>query len=103
MKILAYSLCGVMSAVAGMCQAAQELQGDPESGMGYELTAIAIVVMGGTGLSGGQGGVGLTLLGTVTIGYLEKVLSINAVSEASRLMMTGLIVLTAVLLQRRQD
>jgi ribose transport system permease protein len=103
MKILAYSLCGVMSAVAGICQAAQELQGDPESGMGYELTAIAIVVMGGTGLSGGQGGVGLTLLGTVTIGYLEKVLSINAVSEASRLMMTGLIVLTAVLLQRRQD
>jgi ribose transport system permease protein len=103
MKVLAYSLCGLMSAVAGICQAAQELQGDPESGMGYELTAIAIVVLGGTGLSGGQGGLGLTLLGTVTIGYLEKVLSINAVSESSRLMMTGLIVLTAVLLQRRRD
>jgi len=102
MKLLAYSLCGLMAAVAGICQAAQELQGDPESGMGYELTAIAIVVMGGTGLSGGHGGLGLTLLGTVTIGYLEKILSINAVSEASRLMMTGLIVLTAVLLQRRQ-
>jgi ribose transport system permease protein len=102
LKFLAYSLCGLMAAIAGICQAAQELQGDPEAGMGYELTAIAIVVMGGTGLSGGHGGIGLTLLGTITIGYLEKILSINAVSEASRLMMTGLIVLTAVLLQRRR-
>lgn len=102
-KLLAYSLCGMLAAVAGICQATQELQGDPEAGMGYELTAIAIVVMGGTGLSGGHGGIGLTLLGTITIGYLEKILSINAVSEASRLMMTGLIVLTAVLLQKRQS
>ncbi len=103
MKFLAYALCGLMSSVAGVCQAAQEMQGDPEAGMGYELTAIAIVVMGGTGLSGGYGGIGLTLLGTITIGYLEKILSINAVSEASRLMMTGIIVLAAVLLQKRRD
>ncbi|MEW5975494.1 MAG: ABC transporter permease [Acidobacteriota bacterium] len=102
MKLLAYGLSGLLAAVAGICQAAQEMQGDPEAGMGYELTAIAIVVMGGTSLSGGRGGIGLTLLGTVTIGYLEKILSINAVSEASRLMMTGAIVLTAVLFQRRQ-
>ena len=100
-KLLAYGLSGMLAAVAGICQAVQELQGDPEAGMGYELTAIAIVVLGGTSLSGGNGGIGLTLLGTITIGYLEKILSINAVGEASRLMMTGLIVLTAVLLQKR--
>jgi ribose transport system permease protein len=47
-KLLAYGLCGLFSAVAGICQAAQELQGDPEAGVSYELTAIAIVVMGGT-------------------------------------------------------
>jgi len=103
LKLLAYGLCAAFAAIAGLCQAAQELQGDPEAGMGYELTAIAIVVMGGTGLSGGHGGIGLTLLGTITIGYLEKILSINSVSEASRLMMTGLIVLVAVLLQRRKS
>ena len=101
-KILAYSAAGLMAAVAGICQAAQEQQGDPEAGIGYELTAIAIVVIGGTTLAGGRGGIGLTLLGTLTIGYLEKILSINAVPEASRLMLTGIIIVVAVLAQRRR-
>ncbi len=101
-KILAYAASGLLAAVAGMCQAAQEQQGDPEAGIGYELTAIAIVVIGGTNLTGGRGGIGLTLLGTLTIGYLEKILSINAVPEASRLMLTGVIIVVAVLAQRRR-
>ncbi|MHB1305870.1 MAG: ABC transporter permease [Limisphaerales bacterium] len=100
-KTMSYVAGGVFAAVAGLCQAAQEQQGDPEAGVGYELTAIAIVVIGGTSLSGGRGGLGLTLLGTLTIGYLEKILSINAVPEASRLMLTGLIIVVAVLAQRR--
>jgi ribose transport system permease protein len=101
-KVLAYSASGLMAAVAGICQAAQEQQGDPEAGVGYELTAIAIVVIGGTTLSGGRGSIGLTLLGTLTIGYLDKILSINAVPEASRLMLTGAIIVVAVLAQRRR-
>jgi ribose transport system permease protein len=100
-KVLAYAVCGFLAAVAGLCQAAQEQQGDPEAGIGYELTAIAIVVIGGTTLSGGRGGLGLTLLGTLTIGYLEKILSLNAVPEASRLMLTGAIIILAVFAQRR--
>ena len=78
-KTLAYVASGVFAAVAGICQAAQEQQGDPEAGMGYELMAIAMVVIGGTSLMGGRGGIGLTLLGVLTIGYLDKILSINAV------------------------
>jgi ribose transport system permease protein len=101
-KILAYTLSGLFAGVAGICQAAQEYQGDPEAGVGYELSAIAIVVIGGTNLMGGRGSVVLTLLGTLTIGYLEKILSINAVGEASRLMLTGIIIITAVLLQRQR-
>ncbi len=101
-KVLAYAASGLLAAVAGICQAAQEQQGDPEAGAGYELTAIAIVVIGGTTLTGGRGGIGLTLLGTLTIGYLEKILSINAVPEASRLMLTGAIIVIAVLAQRRR-
>jgi ribose transport system permease protein len=101
-KILAYVASGLLAAVAGMCQAAQEQQGDPEAGIGYELTAIAVVVIGGTSLTGGRGGIGLTLLGTLTIGYLEKILSINAVPEASRLMLTGVIIVVAVLAQQRK-
>ncbi|MFQ6069378.1 MAG: ABC transporter permease [Candidatus Aminicenantales bacterium] len=99
-KLFAYGLSGLFSAVAGICQAAQELQGDPEAGMTYELTAIAIVVIGGTSLMGGKGGIGLTIVGALTIGYLEKILSVNAVGEASRLMLTGAIIVGAVLFQR---
>ena len=100
-KMFAYVLSGAFAAVAGICQAAQEQQGDPEAGAGYELIGIAMVVIGGTSLMGGRGGIGLTLLGVLTIGYLDKILSINAVPEAGRLMMTGVIIVIAVLTQRR--
>ena len=102
-KVLAYAASGLLAAVAGICQAAQEQQGDPEAAVGYELTAIAIAVIGGTSLMGGRGGIGLTLIGTLTIGYLDKILSINAVPEAGRLMLTGLIIVAAVLSQRRRS
>jgi len=101
-KLLAYLASGLLAAVAGMCQAAQEQQGDPETGAGYELNAIAMVVIGGTTLAGGRGGLGLTLPGILTIGYLDKILSINAVPEASRLMLTGIIIVLAVLAHRRR-
>jgi ribose transport system permease protein len=100
-KLFAYVASGIFAGVAGLCQAAQEQQGDPEAGAGYELIAIAMVVIGGTSLMGGRGGMGLTLLGVLTIGYLDKILSINAVPEAGRLMLTGIIIVAAVLTQRR--
>ena len=97
--ILVYALSGLFCAIAGICQAAQELQGDPEAGSTYELSAIAIVVIGGTSLKGGSGSIWLTLLGILIIGYLEKILSINAVGEETRLMLTGAIIISAVLFQ----
>ncbi len=100
-KLLAYSLSGALAALAGICQAIQEQQGDPEAGATYELSAIAMVVIGGTSLMGGRGRIAFTLIGTLTIGYLEKILSVNAVSEASRLILTGIIIVAAVLLQRK--
>ncbi len=95
-----YAFSGLCAAVAGICQAAQEQQGDPETGAGYELSAIAMVVIGGTSLMGGRGGVVLTMIGMLTIGYLQKILSLNAVGEAGRLMLTGAIIVGAVLFQR---
>lgn len=99
-KVLAYGMSGLLCAIAGVCQACQEQQGDPEAGVAYELSAIAMVVIGGTSLQGGRGGIWLTLMGVLTIGYLEKILSINAVGEDMRLMLTGTIIIAAVLLQR---
>jgi ribose transport system permease protein len=101
-KACAYIFSGACAGLAGICQAAQEQQGDPEAGAGYELMAIAMVVIGGTSLMGGRGGIGLTLIGILTIGYLDKILSINAVPEAGRLMLTGAIIVAAVLTQRRK-
>ncbi len=101
--VLVYALSGLFSAIAGICQAAQEQQGDPETGMGYELSAIAMVVIGGTSLMGGRGGMVLTLIGVFTIGYLQKILSINAVGEAGRLMLAGVIIISAVLFQRTRE
>lgn len=100
--LFAYAASGFFAALAGVCQAAQETQGDPETGLGYELDAIAMVVLGGTSLAGGRGGVGLTLIGALTLGYLQKVLSLNAYSTELRLMLTGVILIGAVLLQRRR-
>lgn len=101
-KILAFGMSGLFAAVAGICQAAQEFQGDPEAGIAYELSAIAMVVIGGTTLQGGKGSIWLTLIGILTIGYLEKILSINAVGEDKRLMLTGMIIVAAVLLQKNK-
>ena len=98
--VAAYALSGFFAAVAGICQAAQETHGDPETGMAYELDAIAMVVIGGTTLAGGKGSVVLTLIGVLTIGYLQKILSLNAAPEATRLMLTGAIIICAVLFQR---
>ncbi len=95
----AYALSGLFAAIAGICQAAQEAQGDPETGLGYELDAIAMVVIGGTRLAGGRGGAGLTLIGVLTLGYLQKVLSLNAFSAELRLMLTGVILMVALWLQ----
>lgn len=102
-KIIAYVISGGLAALAGICHAADEIQGDPEAGQTYELTAIAIVVIGGTSLMGGRGGILLTLLGTLTIGYLEKILSINAIGDAHRLIITGVIIVCAVLFQRSES
>jgi len=98
--VAAYALSGLFAAIAGMCQAAAETHGDPVTGLGYELDAIAMVVIGGTSLMGGKGSAVLTLIGALTIGYLQKILSINQFSTDARLMLTGVIIVCAVLLQR---
>ncbi len=102
-RIAAYALCGLFAGLAGICNACRMELGDPEAGFTYELDAIAAVVIGGTSLMGGQGGMLLTLIGTLIIGYINKILSINAVEEAYRLLAKGAIIVAAVLIQTRRD
>lgn len=98
-KVFAYALCGAFAGLAGVLFAASVRQGNPDDGVGYELTAIAMVVVGGTSLAGGRGGVVLTVLGALTIGYLRKILDLNAVDTPIQLMITGAILVLAVMAQ----
>lgn len=100
-RVAAYALCGLLAAIAGVLQAAQETHGDPDTAAGKELDAIAMVVLGGTSLRGGTGSVPATLAGVLILGLLHKILSLNAVPEAARLVATGAVVLGAVWVQRR--
>lgn len=97
--ILAYTACGLLAGIAGVLFTGLERQGNPDGGIGYELTAIAMVVVGGTSLAGGRGGVTLTLLGALTIGYVRKILDLNGVATPAQLMITGGIIILAVLFQ----
>lgn len=99
-KIGAYMLCGSMAALAGIANACRLELGNPESGATYELDAIAAVVIGGTSLMGGRGGMFLTLIGVLIIAYIDKILSINNVEPALRLLAKGGIIVAAVLIQQ---
>lgn len=102
-KVLTYSLCAGLAALAGVADSCTLGLGDPEAGFTYELDAIAAVVIGGTSLMGGRGGVIFTLIGTLIVGYIAKILSINAVPEAGRLLAKGGIIVVAVLIQQRKN
>ncbi|MDH7601770.1 MAG: ABC transporter permease [Armatimonadota bacterium] len=100
-KLVAYTLCGITAGLAGICNACRVTLGDPgEAGMTYELDAIAAVVIGGTSLSGGKGGMFFTFLGTLIIAYISKILSLQGIEEAPRLMIRGALIIIAVLIQQ---
>lgn len=99
LKVGVYTISGLSAGVAGILFAVLERQGNPDGAAGAELTAIAMVVVGGTALSGGRGGILLTVLGALTITYLRKILDINAVETHMQLMITGGIIVLAVLAQ----
>lgn len=101
-KTAAYVICGALAGLAGLFNASQTGMGDPSAGLYLELDAIAAVVIGGTALTGGRGGMLLTLLGVLIIGYIDTLLSINNVQEPWRLMSKGMIIVGAVLIQQRR-
>ena len=98
-KISVYALTGFVSAVAGIVHAGQFAFGSPNDGTGYELNAIAAVVIGGTDLFGGAGSMVGTIAGAVMLGALANILQLNDVSAAMQLLATGAIIVIAAALQ----
>lgn len=98
-KVSVYALTGFVSAVAGIVHAGQFAFGSPNDGTGYELNAIAAVVIGGTDLFGGAGSMVGTIAGAVMLGALANILQLNDVSAAMQLLATGAIIVVAAALQ----
>jgi simple sugar transport system permease protein len=101
-KIAVYGLSGMLASLAGVLYTAQYLQGKPDAGEGIELDAIAAVVIGGTSLMGGKGSIGGTLVGVLIFGFLSNILQLNNIDSNTQLVLKGLIILAAVLLQEGQ-
>ena len=99
-KITAFMLCSFFAAIAGVMHAAQLNQGSPNEAVGYELNAIAAVVIGGASLSGGKGTVVGAIAGAFILGILDNMLSLNNVNSNVQLVTKGLLVIAAVGLQQ---
>src|SRR5580693_8894403 len=88
-----------VSAIAGIVHAGQFNFGSANDGTGYELTAIAAVVIGGTSLFGGAGSMVGTVAGAIMLGALANVLQLNNINAALQLLATGAIIVLAAVLQ----
>jgi len=96
-KIAVYSISGFFAALAGICMAGRLNLGEPRVAQGWELDAIAAVVIGGTSFAGGKGGVVQTILGVVIIGMIRNILSLLGILPDPQEMIMGGVLLLAVI------
>jgi len=104
-KIAIYGLGGAICGIAGLLIASRLNSAQPALGQGYELEAIAAVVIGGTSLSGGSGTILGTIIGAFIMSVLTNGLRIMSVAQEWQIVVTGLIIILAVyadILRRRK-
>jgi simple sugar transport system permease protein len=100
-QFTAYLLSGLLAGFAGVLFVAQYRQGKPDAGSGLELDAIAAVVIGGTSLMGGRGGLAGTFVGVLIFGLLSDILQLQNIDSNVQLVMKGLIIVCTVLVQEQ--
>ena len=97
-KVMVFCIAGLLAGLAGIFHVAYLESADPNAGIGLELSAIAAVVIGGTSLAGGRGSVINTFLGVLIIAVLQAGLAQIGASEPSKRVVTGLVIVAAVVL-----
>lgn len=100
-KIAVYALCGLLAALAGLIVTSRLSSAQPTAGTGYELDAIAAVVLGGTSLAGGKGRIMGTLIGALIIGFLNNALNLLDVSSYYQMIAKAVVILLAVLVDNK--
>lgn len=95
-KMLIYTLCGLCSGIAGFIISARLNTAEPLAGTGYEMDAIAAVVLGGTDMNGGNGSVSGTFIACLLLGVMKNGLRILSISSNYQQLLTGLIILLSV-------
>ena len=100
-QFTAYLISGFLAGIAGVLFVAQYRQGKPDAGSGLELDAIAAVVIGGTSLMGGRGGLAGTFVGVLIFGLLSDILQLQNIDSNVQLVMKGLIIVGTVLVQEQ--
>ena len=101
-EVAVYAIGSLLAAVAGMINASQLYSAEPASGSGFELSAIAAAVVGGTSFTGGRGTMVGTLIGAVIIGILDKGLNQAGVHFSLQYIVKGLVILAAVYVDVRR-
>jgi ribose/xylose/arabinose/galactoside ABC-type transport system permease subunit len=97
-KMIVYTISGVLSALAGLILVGKSGFIQPQSGLGYEMSAIAAVVIGGTSIFGGSGSVLGTFLGSVLMGLILAGLTMLAVNPYWQGLITGVLIILAIAL-----
>ena len=101
MLLRVYVICGVFSGIAGLLIASRTMQGSPTVGVGYEMDAIAAVVIGGVSMSGGSGKWYGTIIGALLLALISNGLDILGVSSNFQQIIKGIIIAVAVYLDLR--
>ena len=96
-KMLAYILSGSTAAISGIMLESRLMSGQPNAGVGFELDAIAAVVLGGTSINGGRGSIIGTLVGALMLGVLNNGLNLMDVSPYTQKILKGGIILASIL------
>ncbi len=96
LRVINHMICGMCAGLAGIIITSRVYSASPLQGTGYELDAIAAVVIGGTSLMGGSGGIHKTILGVLVVGILANALNVVGVNAYAQLIVRGAIIILAV-------
>jgi ribose/xylose/arabinose/galactoside ABC-type transport system permease subunit len=96
-KTMVYVISGALAAIAGMLLMALFSSGSPQTGLGFELNAIAAVVVGGTSLMGGRGTIVGTFFGALLIGVLNNVMNLIGIQSYTQQIVLGVVIVAAVI------